>query len=142
VTGGSSASVGLLVGALVQSSITGNNVACTTAIALDVAGACTQLRVSNNTFITTGTAAVATGGACTGSMLNESNYLNSSNGTGLNAINNAGTLFNMRQMGTAVPTAGTQILGDAIYNTAGVTPFAWSCTTAGTPGTFTGLTLP
>jgi hypothetical protein len=85
---------------------------------------------------------VATSGTCTGSALDESNYLSSSAGVQLNAANNAGTGLNMRQLGAAAPTAGTQVLGDTVHSTTGVSPFAFWCTTAGSPGTFTGLTIP
>jgi parallel beta-helix repeat protein len=126
---------------LIGVTITGNNVNTTTNKALNIA-TCTQTRVSNNVLITTGTTAVATSGTCTGSILDESNYLSSSAGTQLNAVSNAGTLLNMRQLGTIAPTSGTQILGDVVYSTTGVSPFALWCTAAGSPGTFTGLTIP
>lgn len=142
INGGASASIGMLLSGLTNATINGVTVSCGSAIALDIFGACTQTRVTGCTFVSTGAAAVATGGVCTASMLNESNYISSSNGTGLNAVTNSGTLFNIRQLGTAAPGSGTQILGDTVYNIAGVTPFAWSCTTAGSPGTFTALTLP
>jgi hypothetical protein len=103
----------------------------------------TAIRLTGNTLQASGAYAFVTSGACSGSLFDESNYVASAgNGPGLNGINNAGTGCNVRQLGTAVPDVGTQILGDTVYNTAGVTPFAWSCTTAGSPGTFTGLTLP
>jgi Pectate lyase superfamily protein/Periplasmic copper-binding protein (NosD) len=122
--------------------INGNNVNLTTNKALNIV-ACTQTRVGGgNVLITTGTTAVATSGTCTGSALDESNYLSSSAGVQLNAANNAGTGLNMRQLGAAAPTAGTQVLGDTVHSTTGVSPFAFWCTTAGSPGTFTGLTIP
>jgi hypothetical protein len=145
VSGGAAACVGLLVGELVQSSITANIVTCAGAVALNMGNPCTQTRISANSFITTGAVANTSGGANTGSIIDESNYFSSSNGTGANAIQNTGTGLNVRQLGSATPTAGNSVTGDVIYNTVGATPFAWLCTTSGVnPGTavWTGLTMP
>jgi hypothetical protein len=45
---------------------------------------------------------------------------------------------------TAAPTTGTWLQGDIVWNSAPTasSTAAWICTTAGTPGTWTGLTLP
>lgn len=45
--------------------------------------------------------------------------------------------------GTAIPTVGTFMLGDWVFNTAAGTSAvaAWVCTTAGTPGTWKAIVI-
>lgn len=106
--------------------------------------ACTNMTLGLNRINGGSTVALSITGTCTGTVVEKSNILTSVAGgrSGQNAINNGGTGAHVEQLGTAAPGFGTAVLGDAVYNTAGVTPFAWSCTAAGSPGTWTGLTLP
>ena len=100
---------------------------------------------SGNNIVSTGVAAVATAGACTGSNFDESNYVQASGGAGSMAINNSASGMNVRQMVAASPatSTGTAQLGDTAYSNTGTGgTFAWWCTTAGTPGVWTGLTIP
>jgi parallel beta-helix repeat protein len=133
VSGGSCASLPIFVSSATHGTVTGNTALAATTTALWVS-ASTFVRYVGNSFITTGTTAVQTAGTCTGSVFDESNFV-------IGDVTNGGTGVHVRQLGTTCPDAGTYNQGDVVYNTAGVTPFAWQCTGAGSPGAWTGLTL-
>jgi hypothetical protein len=106
-----------------------------------VASACTQTVFTGNTIAGASTLAFAATGACTGSFVDKSNHLSSGTGArlGQSVMSNEATGMHVEQLGILAPSFGTAGLGDVIYNTSGSTPFAWQCTAAGSPGTWTGL---
>ena len=108
-----------------------------------LASGCAGTIFTGNYIYGGATVALEFSGTNTGSIVDKSNIVLSASGarSGQNAIQNAGGVH-VESLGSAVPTAGTALLGDTVYNTAGATPFAWQCTAAGSPGTWTGLTLP
>jgi parallel beta-helix repeat protein len=115
--------------------IRGNYANVATMPALIVVG-CTGLRCSDNILETTGATAVSLSGTCSGSFFDKTNLVSGG------VIANTSNGFVVHQLGTAAPATGSAELGDTVYNTLGATPLAWNCTVAGSPGTWTGLTLP
>lgn len=134
VSGGGAASAPLNLVQVQGGTVTGNTLVANTQLSMVLSNSI-QVRISNNFITSTGATAFESVGTCSGSIFDESNLWN---GTLLNN----GTGCNVRQIASASPAVGTYVLGDVTYNTAGVTPFAWLCTVAGSPGTWTGLTIP
>lgn len=130
-SGGAAGCNGLLVGELVQSSITGNTVSTGTGPALNFGNACTQTRISGNTFLTTGASSVLTGGVCTGSYFDKTNLFNAN-------MVNAATGLIVEQLGNATPATGNAAVGDRVEQSVPVVgqPKGWRCTVAGNPGTW------
>ena len=89
-------------------------------------------RVSFSGNYLSGTNALIATGTCTGSNIGLSNFLNG------NVENSATGLLVMRY-GTAAPATGAGALGDQVINSSGSVGAAkaWTCTTAGAPGTWT-----
>ena len=142
----SAAANGIVLAGIAQGNIKGNNinVGATNAITIS---ACTRLRVSGNNCVCSASAlAITITGACTDSYVDESNYFIATGGAnvGMNAVSNAGTGIYVSQIGAAAAGASTHALGDRIKNNGqSVTNVLdWLCTVAGTPGTWTGSTLP
>jgi parallel beta-helix repeat protein/putative cofactor-binding repeat protein len=105
-----------------------------------ILSACRNVRISGNCVTSTGTVIFRTAGACPGSSFDESNSISSIAG----AIDNSGTGCNVRYTAAAIPSGGSNTAqkGDVAYNLTATSSFAWACTTGGTPGTWTAVTLP
>lgn len=86
--------------------------------------------LSNN--VLSGTNCLITTGTCTSSVIDISNTLNGN-------LENGGTGAVYMRYGTAAPATGAGALGDQVINSSGSVGAAkaWTCTTAGAPGTWT-----
>jgi parallel beta-helix repeat protein len=129
-----------------QATISNNVMSCGATPCVSLA-ACTQTRMTGNSVVCSSVQyAMTISGTCTDSYIDESNYFNATGAgsTGQAVISNGGTGIFVRQLGTAAPGAGPHVVGDTVKNTAptatGTLEFV--CTTSGTPGTWTSVTIP
>jgi len=126
--------------ASVSITVAGNSCNANTTQALVISGS-TSVRVTGNLLATSGSGLINTAGTCTGSFIDESN-----SGMTITNVNNAGTGSMVSFYAGATPqgAGGTWQQGDtAIYNVPGAaSQDRWRCTTGGTSGTWTALTLP
>jgi hypothetical protein len=136
VTGGGASSVPLNITSVNGGSISGNTASATTTNAL-VVSAATNVSFSGNMLTSTGGTTVNLAGTCTGSLFDDSNVING-------GVANSATGLQAKQRTAVSPQtlAFASMIGDLSTNTAGATPWGWMCTVTGTPGTWSGLTLP
>ena len=95
---------------------------------------CTQLRVIGGSFTSGANPAISTASTCTGSFIDESVYF----GTSPTAMTNAATGLAVKWRNNAAPATGTWAVGDRVAQSVPAvgSPKGWSCTVAGTPGTW------
>jgi parallel beta-helix repeat protein len=141
IYGGAAASIPLYIVGATDGAVTGNRANAGTGVALYLS-ASPGTRISNNSLLSGGSVVLQTAGNCANSMCDSSNTLSGISGV----VDNGGTGCNVRYFASATPQGGTNVsqVGDVAYNTAPTSTgsFLWVCTTAGTPGTWTSLTLP
>lgn len=143
---GSGAFAAITLAGIVQGIVKGNNISIGATTAMTIS-ACTQLQVSANSIVCSSLSnALTTTGTCTGSYVDEANYVSATGGSNLgqNAVNNGGTGIFVRQLGSGSPGRAAHIVGDSVKNTAPTSngTLEWVCTTAGSPGTWTAITIP
>ena len=114
---------------LVRGKIAGFSMVTTNAYAAELASS-TSCILSNN--VLSGTNCLIISGTCTGTIIDISNVLTGN-------LENGGTGAVYMRYGTAAPGAGAGALGDQVINSSGSVGAAkaWTCTTAGAPGTWT-----
>lgn len=124
--------VAMDLSAIEGGTVVGNSLLSDSQVPLRI-NSCTEVRGSANRAIcTNGGNSVSTTGTCTASYFDDSNYYNK-------FVLNAGTGINFERRGNSgLFTGGADAVGDRVIQSGPVvgTPKSWSCTAAGSPGTW------